>query len=250
MIKRSFRRGDLLLVVLALLEERPMAPDQLLDEIDAALGGDYRIAPRDVAVALAALDAEGLVEADGQRRLVTPVGAGALRARAGADVLEQLGPRAEQVTLLFTDVVGSTRLFERIGDDAAHEMLRRHFALLRAAIREHGGREVKSLGDGLMVAFVDATDAVACAHAMQAAVAACDDPLELRVGVASGEAMRDRGDYFGRPVIVARRLCDSAGGGEVLVACEAEREQHSARSLRLKGLSEPVTATALALSAG
>src|SRR4051794_39231784 len=249
MIKRSFRRGELLLALLALLENRPMAPYELMAELDAALGDHYRVRVRDATVALEVMEAEGLVERDGKRRRLALAGTAALRERAGAEVLERIGPRAERVTLLFTDVVGSTRLFERAGDDAAHELLRRHFALLRAAISEHRGREVKSLGDGLMVAFGDPADAVACAHAMQHTVSASGDPLELRVGVASGDAVRDHGDYFGRPVIVARRLCDSAGSGEVLVACEAEPGQ-PVRSLRLRGLTEPVTATALALAAG
>ncbi|MFL5910842.1 MAG: adenylate/guanylate cyclase domain-containing protein [Gaiellaceae bacterium] len=250
MIKRSFQRGDLLLALLALLERQPMPPYELMGELDAALGDDYRVRVRDATVALEALEAEGLVERDGKCRRLAPDGAAALRERAEAEVLERIGPRAQRVTLLFTDVVGSTRLFERVGDDAAHELMQRHFALLRATIREHRGREVKSLGDGLMVAFGDPADAVACAHAMQRAVSASGDPLELRVGVASGDAMRDHGDYFGRPVIVASRLCDSAGRGEVLVACEPEGEQQPVRSLRLKGLSEPVIATALALAAG
>jgi class 3 adenylate cyclase len=109
---------------------------------------------------------------------------------------------------------------------------------------------VKSLGDGLMVAFGNARAAVACGLAMQRAVAECEDPLELRVGIASGEAVGEDNDYFGRPVIVARRLCDAARGGEVLVsepppglvAGSAARELEP---LVLKGLSQPVAASAM-----
>jgi class 3 adenylate cyclase len=159
----------------------------------------------------------------------------------------------EHVAILFTDVVGSTELLDRLGDVAAHHLRRRHFALLRRVIGDHGGREVKSLGDGLMVAFAATADAVACALAMQRAVAAGEHPLELRIGIAAGETVREDGDYFGRPVIVARRLCDAAHGGEVLVSeptpeLTADRLAHEVRPLgrlSLKGLREPVTAAAL-----
>ena len=69
------------------------------------------------------------------------------------------------VTILFTDVVGSTTLFDRYGDDEADARRARHFAALREVVAEHGGREVKSTGDGLMVAFASAVAAVRCAVA-------------------------------------------------------------------------------------
>jgi class 3 adenylate cyclase len=149
-------------------------------------------------------------------------------------------------------VVGSTELLDRLGDDAAHRLRRRHFALLRQALRDHGGREVKSLGDGLMVVFPDLGVAVACALAMQRACGDPDDGAALRIGIAAGETLSEEGDYFGRPVIVARRLCDAAGGGEVLVS-EPDRRLPGAAGHRLeplgplvlKGLREPVPAGAL-----
>jgi class 3 adenylate cyclase len=156
----------------------------------------------------------------------------------------------EHAAVLFTDIVGSTEMLDRLGDDAAHHVRRRHFRLLRAAVREHGGNEVKSLGDGLMVTFADARAAITCGLAMQRAVAASEDPIELRVGIASGEAVCEDGDYFGRPVIVARRLCDAAGGGDVLVA-EPPAEPVAGVSARpltplsLKGLNQPVAASAM-----
>ena len=101
------------------------------------------------------------------------------------------------MAVLFTDVVSSTELFDRHGAAHAHEMLQRHFALLRSAAADNGGRVVKSLGDGLMLVFDAAGPAVECALAMQRAVAGCSDPLKLRVGIASGEAVCDEGDYFG-----------------------------------------------------
>jgi class 3 adenylate cyclase len=163
------------------------------------------------------------------------------------------GHELEHVAILFTDVVGSTELLERLGDEAAHQLRRRHFALLRRVIDDHGGREVKSLGDGLMVAFAGAREAVACALAMQRGVTTSGQPLELRIGIAAGEAVREDGDYFGRPVIVARRLCDAARGGEVFVSeptpelptdRRADEVQPLGR-LWLKGLRDPVVAAVL-----
>ncbi|HEX8856172.1 MAG TPA: AAA family ATPase [Thermoleophilaceae bacterium] len=156
----------------------------------------------------------------------------------------------EVLTVLFTDVVGSTELLARLGDDAADSVRRAHFELLRSAIAEHRGREVKSLGDGLMVAFGSARDAVACAVAMQRAVAAERGALELRIGIDAGEPIHEGDDLFGTPVVVARRLCDAAASGQVLVS-DLVRLLGGRRlneplvplgSLGLKGLDEPVVA--------
>jgi class 3 adenylate cyclase len=271
MVRRSFRRGELLLVVLRLVERQPLSEGEIFLELERLLGLEYRLTPGSVVVALAALEAEGLVE--GATRGGSPVysitreGRAAVAQRADAVVLARAdragrsgavperstSHRLEDVAILFTDVVGSTELLDRLGDDEAHELRRRHFALLRRAVHEHGGREVKSLGDGLMVVFHSPRAALACATSMQSAVAACADPLELRIGIASGETIREDDDYFGRPVIVARRLCDSADGGDVLVS-ESTRERLGSSpahqleplgALVLKGLSEPVAASTL-----
>ena len=77
--------------------------------------------------------------------------------------------RPETATVLFTDVVASTALRSRVGDDAADELRRAHDRVLRDALAEHGGREVKGTGDGLMVVFGSAVEAVAAAEAMQQA---------------------------------------------------------------------------------
>ena len=79
---------------------------------------------------------------------------------------------SDVLTVLFTDMVGSTALLSTLGDDAADELRREHFSVLRSAITAHQGREVKNVGDGLMVAFPSAREAVACAAAMQQAVSA------------------------------------------------------------------------------
>jgi class 3 adenylate cyclase len=243
--RRAFGRGDLLLAVLGVLEGGPMTPREVFARLEMLLGDEYRLTHSALLVALEALHGEELVERVAQGYRMTPEGGEALRGRDGAEVLQRLGHRAEHVTILFTDVVGSTELLDRLGDATAHDLRRRHFALLRAAVCDHRGREVKSLGDGLMVAFGSPSAAVECAQAMQLAVAACDDGLELRVGIASGEAVREDGDYFGRPVIVAKRLCDAARAGEVLVSGPAEERFEPVGPLALKGLSEPVSASAM-----
>jgi class 3 adenylate cyclase len=126
------------------------------------------------------------------------------------------------VALLFTDLVGSVALGERLGDAGDDEMRRDHFGLLRECITAHDGHEVKNLGDGLMVVFESSGDAVDAAVAIQRRVrarnAAADVPIAIRIGVHVGEPSIEDGDYFGRPVAVARRLCDAATGGEILVS--------------------------------
>ncbi|MEY2433321.1 MAG: hypothetical protein QOC92_3046 [Acidimicrobiaceae bacterium] len=163
------------------------------------------------------------------------------------------------VTLLFTDIVGSTALLDRVGDDAAEPIRRTHLRVLRSAVAGRDGHEVKNLGDGLMVVFPSAVDALACAVAMQQAVhrqSQRDDsvPLGLRVGLHAGEPIRDEDDYFGTPVVIAKRLCDSAEGGQIIASdvvrsLAGTRGGHLFRplgSLELKGLAEPVAACEVA----
>ena len=162
--------------------------------------------------------------------------------------------RSARVTILFTDVVGSTELLERLGDEAGTDVLRRHFAILRRAVTSHGGREVKNLGDGLMVVFTDATAAARCAVAMQRGIARYNRTsmarLGLRVGVNTGTAQLDGGDYFGIPVVIAKRLCDRCEAGQVLATAgfgdEAGHDAQPLGELSLKGLSAPIAAVSLA----
>ena len=163
------------------------------------------------------------------------------------------------VTLLFTDLVGSTEILARLGDDAAETLRRRHFAILREAVAAQGGLEVKNLGDGLMVVFRSAVDAVACAVAMQRSIAHHNATergarLQVRVGLHVGEPIRDEDDYFGMPVVIAERLCGRAGAGQI-IASEPVRELASARGtfdfrslgpIELKGVAVPVAASEVA----
>ncbi|HEX2240644.1 MAG TPA: AAA family ATPase [Actinomycetota bacterium] len=157
------------------------------------------------------------------------------------------------VTLLFTDLSGSTQLFDELGDEQADALRRAHFRVLREAVAARGGQEVKNLGDGLMVVFPSAVDAVGCAVEMQQAMKdqnADGRPVEVRVGLHVGEPIRDEDDYFGRSVIVARRLCEQAQGSQIL-ASGLVKDLVGARglysfvnvgALELKGLNEPLQA--------
>ncbi len=160
---------------------------------------------------------------------------------------------AATVTVLFTDLVGSTELLSRVGEAAADDLRREHFVLLRAALAEHAGREIKNLGDGLMVVFDGVNAALDAAVAMQQAMAARpvgSEPMEIRIGVAAGEAEAEDGDYFGLPVVEAARLCAKAGAREILVTelvrllarSRSRLELESIGALELKGLDEPVEA--------
>jgi DNA-binding SARP family transcriptional activator len=163
------------------------------------------------------------------------------------------------VTLLFTDLVGSTELLECLGDEAADELRRTHFALLRQAVANAGGEEVKSLGDGLMVAFTSPLAALGCALAMQRDIAEDnrDNPercLQVRIGLHAGEATREEEDFFGTAVVVAKRLCDQAEGGQILasqlvaalVGSRGGFRFQALGRLPLKGLADPVAAVAVA----
>src|SRR3982751_1096478 len=111
----------------------------------------------------------------------------------------------QTVTLLFTDRVGSTALATSLDREAAEALRRAHFALLADAVEASGGRSVKNLGGGLMVVFSSPTRALACAVAKQQAIdrhnRRSEHALAIRIGVSTGEAVEENGDYFGDPVV-------------------------------------------------
>jgi len=161
---------------------------------------------------------------------------------------------AESVAILFTDIVGSTELTQRLSPDVADDVRRGHFSILRQALAEAGGTEVKNLGDGLMVVFGSASAALGCAVTMQQGVEednrGSDHPVGLRVGLSGGEVSREDDDFFGDPVIEASRLCGACESGQIMAAevvrlMADRRSHHSCRPLGglvLKGLQDPVLA--------
>ena len=164
------------------------------------------------------------------------------------------------MTLLFTDLVGSTELLQRLGDDAAEELRRVHFSLVRRALAAAGGDEVKTLGDGLMAAFTSPVQAARGAVDVQRAIEEhnLEQPpereLHLRVGLHAGEPIEDEGDFHGTAVVVARRLCDKAQGGQILasdlvaglIGSRGGFRFRAMGPLKLKGLTDPLPAVEIA----
>src|SRR5262245_2430978 len=156
------------------------------------------------------------------------------------------------VTVLFTDLVSSTELLQRVGDEQAQRVFRVHHRLLRDAVTGHGGHEVKWLGDGLMSTFASSADAVRCAVAMQQTTRgrAAGERLAIRAGLHVGEALREGSDWVGMAVVVARRLCDRAAAGQILcsgLVVELLGGRRAFRfgdvgALELKGVAVPVAA--------
>jgi adenylate cyclase len=131
------------------------------------------------------------------------------------------------IALVFSDLKGSTRLYEQIGDAAAYSRVNRHFDFIRESVASAGGAIVKTLGDGVMSAFPRLEDALEAALGMQEHVApwcrdqGIDPPLVLKLGVHAGPviAMTANGrlDYFGRTVNVAARLGEQSRGRDVVL---------------------------------
>ncbi len=126
------------------------------------------------------------------------------------------------VTIMFSDIEGSTEKTDRLGDKAWMEVLREHNTIVREQLKAHGGFEVKSEGDGFMVAFQSAGKALKCAAAIQQALAArngtAGEPVKVRMGLHAGEVIKEGEDFFGRNVIMAARMASQANGGEVLAS--------------------------------
>jgi len=163
---------------------------------------------------------------------VNPLASGALRDVALPFLLEGLetpaSPAAEpapsgMVTVLFTDMEGSTSLTQRIGDAAAQELLRAHNGLIRDALKSHGGSEIKHTGDGIMASFSTASKALDCAIGIQRAFAARnletpEQAIRVRVGLNAGEPVAEEHDLFGTAVQLAARVCAQAEPGQILVS--------------------------------
>jgi len=126
-------------------------------------------------------------------------------------------------TVLFTDIVGSTEMCSRHGDDAAVAMLSVHDRIVRIAVGANNGREVKHTGDGIMAAFNSAAGAVRSACRIIGDLrdhngAGPDFPVEVRIGISAGEPVEQAADLFGSTVQLAARLCAQADPGQVLVS--------------------------------
>ena len=153
------------------------------------------------------------------------------------------------VTIVFTDIVDSTPALARLGDRAWLEVIQRHNQVIEELTEAHGGAVVETQGDGSMLAFPSARRAVACAEAIQHDIAqAFTDhvpPIRVRIGIHTGDAIRDAEHFFGTTVHFAARVASHAAGGEVLVSsvvyelvhgAAGEPTFHDGREVELKGI--------------
>ena len=176
------------------------------------------------------------------------------------------------VTIMFSDIEGSTAMADRLGDKGFMEVLREHNAIIREQVKSHSGFEVKSEGDGFMVAFQSAGKALACASAVQKALATRNasvgappgdgggeggtaprggvgtgtpaEKVMVRMGLHAGEVIKEGEDFFGRNVIMAARVASQANGGEILTSgvvkallSGSDVAWGDSRMVALKGLS-------------
>ncbi|MDX2342592.1 MAG: AAA family ATPase, partial [Acidimicrobiia bacterium] len=162
--------------------------------------------------------------------------------------------RSGLATVMFTDLVGSTRLRVDLGDDIADQIGVEHDRIIDDALSSTGGRLVKSLGDGALAVFDSSVDAVVAGQRIQEGVflhnrqADAARQISVRIGINAGEIVADSGDVTGLPVAVASRVCDSAEGGQILVSDTVRlligRRAHfplvSAGTHTLKGVDGPI----------
>lgn len=162
-----------------------------------------------------------------------------------------LPPAISPTAFVFTDIVDSTSLIERLGDRRFALLMRDHNELVRRLLRRHGGSEGAFLGDGFLLAFAQPADAVAFAAALRReARRLLPNGVRLRIGAHVGTAVRQDGTWIGRDVVVARRLCDLAAAGEVLISAQLRAlagapGAEPGRSVPLKGLGREQVAWAL-----
>jgi class 3 adenylate cyclase len=155
-------------------------------------------------------------------------------------------------SFVFTDIRGSTAMYERCGDSDAYAIVREHFRILTRVVSEHHGGVVKTIGDAVMATFPVATDAVAAALGAHVAFDAFNRghegrEISIKIGVHRGPCLavcsNDRLDYFGRTVNMAARIQGLSQGGDVVLSAT------SAAAAPVRGLiaasgwrAEPFTA--------
>ena len=132
-------------------------------------------------------------------------------------------PPEGTITILFTDIEGSTALAHVLGNERALRILRDHNSIVRGCIERNGGFEVKTQGDGFMVAFASAHGAILCAVDIQRSMAEYNrkrrqKDVLVRIGVNAGDTLRHEEDFFGVAVNLAARIAARADGGQILVS--------------------------------
>jgi class 3 adenylate cyclase len=175
------------------------------------------------------------------------------------------GLRLKNLTVLFTDLKGSTALYERVGDLRALQLVREHFEKLQGVVARHRGALVKTIGDAVMAGFGEPERALAAAAGMNRAVRKIDadgEALSVKVGIHSGPCVaiqtNHQIDYFGTAVNAAARVQGAAKGGEILVTdaiwnapgieglAEDLGLDHTVDTVQLRGITDPVVVHRLA----
>jgi class 3 adenylate cyclase len=165
----------------------------------------------------------------------------------------------DHITIMFTDLKGSTALYERIGDPKAYALVREHFALLGKAVRDNDGAIVKTIGDAIMAVFVEPPDALRAAVQIQADVESFNagsgkDAVIIKLGIHSGRCisvtLNNRLDYYGTAANRAARLEAQSEGGDIVMSTEFAADPLVARLLEdyavkreaaeAKGFQEPI----------
>jgi len=168
--------------------------------------------------------------------------------------LARLAPNG-RVAIVFSDIEESTALNERIGDRAWVRLIDRHDRMVSRHVKRHGGHVVKSQGDGFMIAFAQASEAVRCSVDIQRELGKRPDGIRVRIGIHAGKSVRRGDDLFGRNVAMAARVAAAADGGQILVS-EPVRDSVTAedqiafddgRDVELKGFSGAQRLYAVAL---
>jgi adenylate cyclase len=181
--------------------------------------------------------------------LLAPIEDLARMAGEDREAIESVSGEDGTVTILFSDIEGSTQLNEELGDDAFVRVLTEHDRLVRRQVERHDGHVVKSQGDGFMVAFPTPHDAVGAALAIQRKSRSAGrrtrrTPVRVRIGINCGPVVSRDGDYFGRNVAKAARIAALADGGQTLMsaqvheAIDGDVDTESVGTYELRGLAD------------
>jgi class 3 adenylate cyclase len=145
-----------------------------------------------------------------------------------------------EVTLMFSDMAGYTAMTERLGDHAALKIVQAHNEIVRRECQAFGGFEVELRGDGFLVAFPSALSGVRCGIALHRQFAEYserhpEEPIRLRIGLHTGQAIRDVDKFFGKTVIQAFRISDLAVADELLISEDVRHRVEGAGNLSFSG---------------
>lgn len=168
---------------------------------------------------------EEVLEFVGRRESTVPVSAnaevstkrGPVEGKAGFPI--EGSEIAEQATIVFSDIVSSTDLVTKLGDAAARDVFLQHDKIVRDQIRKYRGRELQNLGDGFMLSFEAASEAIKCACDIQKEISQNIASIKVRIGINTGEVVRRECKHpFGQAVVVASRIVSRAKGEQILVS--------------------------------